>query len=67
MDDAEIVKLLAQNPPIDKMDDSLLKLKKCRVLSLSSNAIVNMSVALNMSNLLGLTTNNREFGGIVTS
>ena len=50
MDEAEVIKLIAQTPPIDKMDDSLIKLKNCRVLSLSSNCIVNMSVALTLSN-----------------
>ena len=51
MDEAEVVKLIAQFPPIDKMDDSLIKLKNCRELSLSSNCIVNMSVALTLRNL----------------
>ena len=49
MDEAEVVKLIAQSPPIDKMDDSLIKLKNCRLLSLSSNCIINMSVALTLS------------------
>eukprot|EP00826_Nyctotherus_ovalis_P057229 TRINITY_DN7817_c0_g4_i2.p2 TRINITY_DN7817_c0_g4~~TRINITY_DN7817_c0_g4_i2.p2 ORF type:complete len:173 (-),score=64.72 TRINITY_DN7817_c0_g4_i2:147-665(-) len=51
MDDTEVVKLIGQSPPIDRMDDSLNKLKSCRVLSLSSNCIINMSVALTLKNL----------------
>jgi dynein light chain 1 len=40
--EATDVKLIAQIPPIDKMDDSLNQLEACQKLSLSTNAIERM-------------------------
>jgi dynein light chain 1 len=49
--EAEEVKLLFQIPPIEKMDPVLNTLTKCRILSLSSNAIDRMIPLPQLRNL----------------
>jgi dynein light chain 1 len=49
-EEAPTVKLMCLNPPIDKMDTSLNALTGCRHLSLSTNAILQMS-PLSLKNL----------------
>jgi dynein light chain 1, axonemal len=49
-EDEEVVKLYAQLPPIEKMDDSLNTLKACKHLSLSTNAVDRIT-ALSLKNL----------------
>eukprot|EP00518_Triparma_eleuthera_P005773 CAMPEP_0182463658 /NCGR_PEP_ID=MMETSP1319-20130603/7820_1 /TAXON_ID=172717 /ORGANISM="Bolidomonas pacifica, Strain RCC208" /LENGTH=191 /DNA_ID=CAMNT_0024663229 /DNA_START=35 /DNA_END=610 /DNA_ORIENTATION=+ len=46
-EEAEVVKLYAQVPPITKLDNSLNTLKNCEQLSLSTNCIDRISVNLN--------------------
>ena len=58
--EAEHVKLMAQHPPIDRMDDSLNSLENCTRLSLSTNAIDRMIALPKLKNLkiLSLARNN---------
>eukprot|EP00743_Colponemidia_sp_Colp-15_P001110 GILK01001222.1.p1 GENE.GILK01001222.1~~GILK01001222.1.p1 ORF type:complete len:209 (-),score=26.65 GILK01001222.1:154-744(-) len=58
--DAEVVKLLCQIPPIEKMDNSLNNLTNCRHLSLSTNCIEKMINLPGLRNLeiLSLGRNN---------
>ena len=59
--EAEVIKLIFQIPPIDKMDAPILNtLVKCKHLSLSSNAIEKMINLPNLRNLerLSLARNN---------
>ena len=46
-EEAEVVKLYAQVPPITKLDNSLNTLKNCEQLWLSTNCIDRISVNLN--------------------
>lgn len=50
-DEAETVKLYCQQPPIDRMDDSLNSLEACRYLSLSTNSILKMTPLSKLKNL----------------
>ena len=45
------IKLYGQNPPIEKMDNSLNQLIKCEKLSLSSNNIEKIGFLANLKNL----------------
>ena len=58
--EAQLVKLIAQIPPIDRMDDSLNQLENCTQLSLSTNAIDRMIALPKLKNLkiLSLGRNN---------
>ena len=46
-EEADVIKLYAQIPPITKLDNSLNTLKNCEQLSLSTNSIDRISVNLN--------------------
>ncbi|GMH50323.1 hypothetical protein TL16_g00744 [Triparma laevis f. inornata] len=46
-EEADVVKLYAQVPPISKLDNSLNTLKNCEHLSLSTNCIDRISINLN--------------------
>ena len=49
--DAEVVKLYAKNPPIQKLDNSLNDLVNCKQLSLSTNSIDRMTALSGMKSL----------------
>lgn len=58
-EDARIVKLYAQMPPISKLDNKLNELKACEHLALSTNSIdrINVSLALPRLRILSLGRN----------
>ena len=49
--DAEVVKLYAKNPPIQKLDNSLNDLVNCKQLALSTNSIDRMTSLAGMKSL----------------
>ena len=49
--DSTVVKLIAMNPPIEKMDSALSQLVLCEKLSLSSNNIEKIAFLTNLRNL----------------
>ena len=56
----EVISLICQLPPISKMDNALNSLVKCTKLSLSTNAITNLTslASLNSLRVLSLGRNN---------
>ena len=59
-EDAKVVKLYAQMPPISKLDQKLNELKNCVHLSLSTNCIdrINVNLALPRLRILSMGRNN---------